>query len=139
MVSRDGVIGCYMMANRMHGTIYIGVSGNLIARVHQHRSGLGDDDGFTKRYGLTRLVWYEIHERMTAAIQRETSLKRYPRDWKCNLVERMNPDWSDLYDALVSGGVAVPPDPELYRDWTPNEPAPPKPRALPKDWPTTDE
>ena len=138
MVARDGIIGCYMMANRMHGTLYIGVTSHLIARVHQHRTGLGDDNSFTKRHGLTRLVWYETHSLMTAAIQREKSLKRYARDWKCNLVERMNPDWSDLYNSLVTGGAAVSADPDLYRDWTPREPAPSKPRPLPKDWPTED-
>jgi len=134
MVSRDGIIGCYMMSNGMHGTIYIGVTSHLIARVRQHRIGLGGDDSFTKRYGLTRLVWYESHQTIVGAIQREKSLKRYPRDWKCNLIERMNPDWSDLYDSLVNGGVPVPPDAELYRDWTPSEPAAPKPRPLPKGW-----
>ena len=134
MVTRDGLIGVYIMANRMHGAVYVGVSGDLIARVHAHREGRGSHH--TSRYGLTRLVWYETHTLMTGAIQREKSLKRYPRDWKCNLIERMNPDWSDLYNSLVTGGVAAPSDPDLYRDWTPREPAPPKPRALPKTWPT---
>lgn len=132
MVSRDGLIGCYMMANRMHGAIYIGVSSDLIARVHQHREGR--IEGFTKRYGLKRLVWYEGHDTIIGAIRREKSLKRWPRDWKCNLIERTNPDWSDLYAGLVTGGVAAAPDPDLYRDWTPKAPEPPKPRSLPKGW-----
>jgi putative endonuclease len=132
MVSRDGLIGCYMMANRMHGAIYIGVSSDLIARVHQHREGR--IEGFTKRYGLKRLVWYEGHDTIIGAIRREKSLKRWPRDWKCNLIERTNPDWSDLYGGLVTGGVAAAPDPDFYRDWTPRPPDPPKPRSLPKGW-----
>jgi len=132
MVSRDGIIACYMMANQMHGSIYIGVTSHLIARVHEHREGHGSRH--TSRYGLKRLVWYEGHETITGAIQREKSLKRYPRDWKCNLIERINPDWSDLYNSLVTGGVVVPPDPDLYRDWAPSEPAPPRPRPLPKGW-----
>jgi putative endonuclease len=134
MVTRDGLIGVYIMANRMHGALYVGVSGDLIARVNQHRNGRGSRH--TSRYGLTRLVWYETRPTIISAIQRETSLKRYPRDWKCNLIERMNPDWSDLYTSLVTGGAVAPPDPDLYRDWTPSEPRPPKPRPLPKDWPT---
>ncbi|MBJ7483437.1 GIY-YIG nuclease family protein [Brevundimonas sp.] len=137
MVTRDGIIACYMMSNQMHGSIYIGVSGDLIARIGQHREGRGSRH--TSKYGLKRLVWYQPFELMTVAIQREKSLKRYERDWKCNLIERMNPDWSDLYNSLVTGGVAVPPDPDLYRDWTPKEAEPPKPRPLPKDWPTSDE
>ena len=134
LVSRDGIIGCYIMANRMHGAVYVGVSGDLIVRVNEHRNGHGSTH--TSRYGLTRLVWYETRATIISAIQREKSLKRYRRDWKCNLIERMNPDWSDLYNSLVTGGVALPPDPELYRDWTPKAPAPSKPRALPKNWPT---
>ncbi|MGO4410783.1 MULTISPECIES: GIY-YIG nuclease family protein [unclassified Brevundimonas] len=134
MVSRDGLIGVYMMANRMHGVIYIGVTSDLIMRTDQHRRGVVE--GFTRRYGLKRLVWYERHGTIVDAIQREKSLKRYPRDWKTNLIERMNPDWSDLFPALMSGGAETAPDIEGYRDWTPAEPAAPKPRLLPKNWRT---
>jgi putative endonuclease len=132
MVRRNGIIGCYIMANRMHGALYVGVTADLIARVNDHREGRGSSH--TKRYGLTRLVWYETRPTIISAIQREKSLKRYPRDWKCNLIERMNPDWSDLYNSLVTGGAVVTPD--LYRDWTPSELPPHEPRALPKNWPT---
>ena len=99
MVSRDGLIGVYMMTNRMHGVIYIGVTSDLILRTDQHRRG--GVEGFTRRYGLKRLVWYEVHESIVDAIQREKSLKRYPRDWKTNLIERENPGWSDLYASLA--------------------------------------
>ena len=99
MVTADSLIGCYMMANRMHGVIYTGVSSQLITRIGQHRAGA--IDGFAKRYGLKRLVWYEFHDTIVAAIQREKTLKHWPRDWKANLIERTNPHWDDLFDGLV--------------------------------------
>ncbi|HEY2034516.1 MAG TPA: GIY-YIG nuclease family protein [Rhizomicrobium sp.] len=102
MVSRDTYnvfIAVYMMANKRHGTIYIGVTSELFKRIGDHRNGRVA--GFTKKYGLTRLVWYQPFERMTDAIQRETSLKKYPREWKINLIEEDNPDWNDLYPNLV--------------------------------------
>lgn len=132
MVGRDGLIGVYMMANRMHGAIYIGVTSDLIARADQHRRGVVE--GFTRRYGLKRLVWYELHDSIVDAIHREKSLKRYARDWKANLIERMNPDWADLFPALVSGRAETAPDVDAYRDWMPSEQAAPKPRPLPKGW-----
>jgi putative endonuclease len=100
MVSRDAFIAVYMMSNKRHGTLYVGVTSNLKQRAWQHREGL--IGGFTKKYGLRRLVWYEQHASMVAAIQREKSLKKYERDWKINLIERDNPHWTDLYMALVS-------------------------------------
>ena len=99
MVSRDAFIAVYMMSNRKHGTLYIGVTGNLRQRAWQHREGV--IDGFTKKYGLKRLVWYERHANMVAAIRRKSSLKKYERDWKINLIERENPHWSDLYKTLT--------------------------------------
>ena len=89
-----------MMASRRHGTLYIGVTSGLHHRAWQHRTGALP--GFTKRYGCKRLVWYEPHESIIVAIQREKSLKRWPRDWKTNLIERDNPLWDDLYPALVN-------------------------------------
>ena len=83
----------------MRGTLYIGVTSQLSRRMWEHRDGVYP--GFTKRYGLRRLVWYEPYEDMSIAIQRENSLKRWPRDWKINLIERENPHWSDLYDSLA--------------------------------------
>ena len=102
MVSRDTYnvfIAVYMMASARHGTIYIGVTSHLPSRIAQHREGR--IKGFTKKYGVKRLVWYEPHERMTSAIQRESSLKKYSREWKINLIERTNPFWDDLYPGLA--------------------------------------
>jgi putative endonuclease len=99
MVPHDAFIAVYMMSNRKHGTLYIGVTSNLRQRVWQHREGV--IAGFTRKHGLKRLVWYEPHESMIAAIQREKSLKKYQRDWKTNLIERDNPHWNDLYSMLA--------------------------------------
>ncbi len=102
MVARDPFnvfIAVYIMANSKHGTLYIGVTSRLPNRIYEHREGL--IDGFTKRYGLNRLVWYEWNESMQAAIQREKTLKKYPREWKINLIERENPHWADLFPALT--------------------------------------
>jgi putative endonuclease len=100
MVPREAWIAVYMMADRYRGTLYTGVTGHFINRVTQHRDGQGS--GFARRYGLTRLVWYEEHDLMTEAIQRETSIKRWPRQWKINLIERDNPRWCDLYAAVFA-------------------------------------
>ena len=102
MVARDPFnvfIAVHMMASRRHGTLYTGVSNQLPSRAHEHREGL--IDGFTEKYGVHRLVWYEHHESMIAAIRREKRIKKYPREWKINLIERENPDWDDLYPRLI--------------------------------------
>jgi putative endonuclease len=102
MVARDPFnvfIAVYMMASRRHGTIYTGVTSRLPGRVFEHREEL--IAGFTKKYGVHRLVWYEPHESMIAAIRGEKSIKKYPREWKINLIERENPYWDDLYPGLV--------------------------------------
>ena len=88
----------YMMANRYRGTIYIGVTSDLWTRVLNHQAKAFG--GFTAKYGLDRLVWYEPHSDMTTAIQRETRLKAWKRDWKIELVETLNPDWADLHDNI---------------------------------------
>lgn len=88
----------YIMASKPYGTLYIGVTNNLARRAFEHRSGTAE--GFTKRYDCKLLVWYEQHNSIEAAIQRETSIKRYPRQWKLNLIKATNPDWIDLYDVL---------------------------------------
>jgi len=87
------------MTNRRNGTLYIGVTSDIARRTWQHRQG--ELDGFTKRYGLTRLVYVEQHDDIAAAIQREKTIKHWPRAWKVNLIEAMNPEWRDLYDDLV--------------------------------------
>jgi len=81
------------MASGRHGTINIGVTSDLMARIHQHREGL--TGGFTKRYGVKRLVFYEMHGSMDSAITREKQLKAWKRDWKIALIEKENPFWED--------------------------------------------
>ena len=89
----------YMLSNRCHGTLYVGVTSDLIRRVWQHKQHAVD--GFTRKYHLTRLVWFEIHETMYDAIAREKAVKRWRRNWKIALIERENPGWLDLYDGLL--------------------------------------
>ena len=90
----------YIMANRPFGTLYIGVTNDLARRAWEHRIGAGS--GFTKRYRLGMLVYSEWHEEIARAIQRETSLKRWPRQWKLNLIETQNPEWRDLFESLLA-------------------------------------
>ena len=88
----------YILANRYRGTMYTGVTSDLLSRVVQHRdNSLG---GFTSRYGVKRLVWFERHENIEAAIRREKTIKRWPRQWKFNTIEPANPDWRDLAEEL---------------------------------------
>ena len=89
----------YIVTNRPNGILYVGVTADIVSRIGQHRDGLVD--GFTKRYGLKMLVHVELHQTMLAAIQREKSLKRWPRAWKIRLLRENNPDWTDLYDTLL--------------------------------------
>ena len=89
----------YILTNRPNGTLYVGVTSNLARRAWEHREGVRE--GFTKRYGLKRLVYAETHESITAAIQREKSLKHWPRAWKVQLILKENPGWADLYERLT--------------------------------------
>ena len=89
----------YMMASGRNGTLYIGVTSNLIARVWQHKNNV--IEGFTKEYAVHQLVWYEPHETMESAISREKSLKKWNRIWKPRLIEQFNPEWQDLYKQLT--------------------------------------
>jgi putative endonuclease len=84
----------YILASKRNGTLYLGVTSNLPARVDAHREGRGSQ--FVRKYGVFTLVWYEYHPLYAAAIQRETSLKRWNRAWKLRLIEEMNPNWDDL-------------------------------------------
>ena len=88
----------YIMTNRPNGTLYVGVTSDLSRRASEHREGRLK--GFTKQYELKRLVYAEQHDDIEAAIQREKSIKRWPRAWKVNLIIRDNPDWDDLYDQI---------------------------------------
>jgi putative endonuclease len=84
----------YIMTNRPNGTLYLGVTSNLARRVSEHQNGYGS--AFTRRYGLHRLVYAEPHADIATAIQRETSVKRWPRAWKVRLIVAGNPEWADL-------------------------------------------
>jgi putative endonuclease len=87
------------MADRYRGTMYVGVTANLPARIHQHRTGDGSD--FCARYGLTRLVWADQGDDIEACIAHEKRLKRWRREFKFELIERVNPDWADLFDVIL--------------------------------------
>jgi putative endonuclease len=89
----------YIMTNRPNGTLYVGVTSNLPRRIWEHREGLVE--GFTKRYGLKRLVFIERHEHIVSAIKREHNIKHWPRHWKLRVISAQNPDWADLYDQLI--------------------------------------
>jgi len=89
----------YILASQKNGTLYIGVTSDLAKRTWEHKNNLVD--GFTKRYSIHHLVWYELHEDMNSAIEREKSLKEWKRAWKLKLIEGFNPDWQDLYDTII--------------------------------------
>ncbi|HEX9169566.1 MAG TPA: GIY-YIG nuclease family protein [Roseiarcus sp.] len=88
----------YIMTNRPNGTLYTGVTSDIARRSYEHREGLAP--GFTKRYGLKRLVYMEFHETIAGAIQRESNIKHWPRAWKARLILAANPGWDDLYETL---------------------------------------
>ena len=89
----------YIITNKPYGTLYTGVTNNLIRRIYEHRNGLAE--GFSKQHDLHRLVWYEVHEEIVPAITREKSIKKWRRSWKVNVIQAMNPSWDDLYDSIV--------------------------------------
>jgi putative endonuclease len=89
----------YILASKRNGTLYIGVTSDLIKRVWEHKNNMVE--GFTKRYGVHQLVWYEIHDNMESAMEREKRLKNWKRAWKLKLIEGVNPDWEDLYHRIV--------------------------------------
>jgi putative endonuclease len=86
----------YIITNKRYGTLYVGVTSELWSRIWAHKSG--HFEGFSKQYALSLLVWYENHPTMASAIHRETRLKKWRREWKLNLINAFNPDWSDLHD-----------------------------------------
>ena len=88
------------MASARNGTLYVGVTSDLVGRVWQHKNDQAD--GFTKQYGVKQLVWYEVHEDVNAAITREKQLKEWKRAWKIELIEKTNPYWNDLYNDIAS-------------------------------------
>ena len=89
----------YVLTNKPRGTLYVGVTNDLIRRTHEHREGAVP--GFTKRYGLKQLVYFERYDNPTAAIQREKNIKHWSRAWKLDLVNSANPQWRDLYNDIA--------------------------------------
>jgi len=89
----------YILASKRNGTLYVGVTRDLARRVWEHRNDVVG--GFTRRYGVHRLVWFELHEDMTAAITREQQLKRWRRAWKVRLIEEGNGEWRDLWEEIA--------------------------------------
>jgi len=85
----------YMVASKKNGTLYIGVTNNLLKRVYEHKNNLVE--GFTKRYGIHKLVYYEVYSDIYDAIEREKRMKKWNREWKINLIKKSNPSWEDLY------------------------------------------
>lgn len=96
-VSRRGYL--YILFNKRNGTLYAGVTSDLIGRVYQHKKKL--TGGFTSKYGIDKLGYYEVFDSITAAIEREKTIKGSSRKRKLEMIERMNPEWADLYDSLV--------------------------------------
>ena len=90
----------YILANNRYGTLYVGVTNDLIRRVWEHKNDFVA--GFTREHRLHRLVWYEVHATAYEAITREKLIKKWHRDWKVNLIQGMNPDWDDLYAAIAA-------------------------------------
>ena len=89
----------YIFASKRNGTLYIGVTSNLLKRVWEHKNDLVE--GFTKRYEVHRLVYYELHGDMETAIRREKQMKKWNRAWKLELIEKQNPDWRDLWEEIL--------------------------------------
>lgn len=98
-MARYDLIAVYIMANQRNGTLYTGVTTDLLARVQLHRAGEGS--AFAEKYGCDRLVWWEQHYDLNEAIKREKSVKRWRRAWKLALIEKDNPTWRDLYEDFL--------------------------------------
>ena len=89
----------YILASEPYGTLYVGVTSDLVKRIWEHKNGFVE--GFTKKYGVKQLVWYEEHGSIISAIEREKRIKRWHRDWKVNLIQAMNPQLDDLYEKII--------------------------------------
>ena len=90
----------YILCSKRNGTLYTGVTSDLVKRVYEHKNNLVD--GFTKKYNVHRLVWYEIHESAESAMTREKQIKKWKRIWKLKLIEQKNPEWIDLYETICT-------------------------------------
>ncbi|MFV2004476.1 MAG: GIY-YIG nuclease family protein [Gammaproteobacteria bacterium] len=89
----------YLLANKRNGTLYAGVTSALVKRIWEHKNNIVE--GFTKKYGVHMLVWYELHETMESAIRKEKAIKKWERSWKIEVIEKENPQWRDLYTELL--------------------------------------
>ena len=89
----------YLLASQRNGTLYVGVTSNLVKRIYQHRNN--QVEGFTKRYAVHHLVWYEAHENMESAILKEKKIKKWDRQTKLCLIESQNPEWEDLWEKII--------------------------------------
>lgn len=89
----------YILASKRNGTLYVGVTGNLVKRIYEHKSNLAD--GFTKRYDVKKLVWFDQTKDVSSAITREKQIKKWNRQWKIDLIEENNPNWHDLYEDII--------------------------------------
>jgi putative endonuclease len=98
VLSQPRIYFVYLLASRARGTLYVGMTSDLLRRVWQHKEKT--IPGFSKRYGCDRLVWFEQHDTPDTAIRREKQIKEWRRGWKIELIEKANPDWIDLYPAL---------------------------------------
>ena len=97
----------YILCNKRNGTLYTGITSDLIKRIYEHKNNLVE--GFTRKYNIHRLVWYEIHETAETAISREKQIKAWKRQWKLRLIEENNPKWNDLYDIICEDTGFLPP------------------------------
>ena len=88
----------YILCSKRNGTLYTGVTSDLIKRIHEHKNNL--IEGFTQKYNVHNLVWYETHKSATSAITREKQIKKWKRAWKLELIEKQNPQWNDLYEII---------------------------------------
>jgi putative endonuclease len=102
-MKREREYWVYILASRIGGTLYVGVTNNLVRRVYQHREKFVR--GFTKRYQVQRLVYFEQFSTSEAAIHREKRLKKWKRSWKIELIEKTNPNWDDLYAGIAAGHI----------------------------------
>jgi putative endonuclease len=89
----------YLLASRKHGTLYVGVTNNLVRRIYQHKTHAVR--GFSSRYNVHLLVWFESYDDPESAIAREKEIKKWRREWKVNLIEQSNPEWIDLYESIL--------------------------------------
>jgi putative endonuclease len=101
----DRIYYVYLLASRPFGTLYCGMTSDIIARTFDHKSGA--IPGFTEKYGVHRLVWFECHREVENAIVREKRIKRWRRAWNIQLIEEMNPHWTDLYPSMIAAGWRV--------------------------------